>query len=641
MQFRHPELLYALFLLLIPLIVHLFQLRKFKKVDFSNVAFLKNLEIQTRKSSRIKKWLILFTRMAALAMIVLAFAQPYRTSSDAATKEKETIIYLDNSFSMQARGASGKLFTQAVQELIKELPKTTTFTLFTNTHTYTETTIEELKNSLLQLDYSAQQLQPKAISLRAQKYFSDNRDTDKRFIAISDFQNQSEEQIAIPNASINYVQLKPIEAKNITIDTAYINPVNNGNLNLNVRLSSSRKGIDIPVSLHNKEQLLAKINASFNEELSTVISFELEKQIDLKATISIDDSAISYDNELYGAFNTKSPIRVLSINDGKSGFLGRIFNNEEFVYKAVAASNLDYSQFENYNLIVLNNMSNPTLALGNALRSFTANGGSLIILLNQQVDVSKTNDFLATLGNVRVSSLNTNKRLLTSINYDHPVYQGVFDKRIDNFQYPAVNNSYNLNASDAILSFEDGKPFLVSDQNVFVSASNFGLETTNFTNSPLIVPTLFNIALQGLSIPKFYYEIGKSNTYDISFTATNDQILHLEKSDEQSNSIIPLQNSFARKVRITTDRELSRAGIYKIKSKDSVLENVAYNYPRTESILSYTNFAKSDAYNYHTSLKDLMADFKEKDNVQTLWKWFVIFALFFLLLEMLILKFFK
>ncbi|MGK0323583.1 MAG: hypothetical protein ACJAR4_001625, partial [Psychroserpens sp.] len=57
MQFKHPELLYALLLLIIPIIVHLFQLRKFKSVAFTNVQFLKELTIQTRKSSQIKKWL--------------------------------------------------------------------------------------------------------------------------------------------------------------------------------------------------------------------------------------------------------------------------------------------------------------------------------------------------------------------------------------------------------------------------------------------------------------------------------------------------------------------------------------------------------------------------------------------------------
>ncbi|MFN3968968.1 BatA domain-containing protein, partial [Flavobacterium sp.] len=43
MQFKHPEILYFLFLLVIPILVHLFQLRRFKKEYFTNVQFLKEL----------------------------------------------------------------------------------------------------------------------------------------------------------------------------------------------------------------------------------------------------------------------------------------------------------------------------------------------------------------------------------------------------------------------------------------------------------------------------------------------------------------------------------------------------------------------------------------------------------------------
>lgn len=109
MQFKHPELLYALFLLVIPIIVHLFQLRKFKKVPFTNVAFLKAATLKTRKSAQIKKWLILCTRMLVLAALVFAFAQPFTSKTDVLNTKKETVIYLDNSFSMQAKGNNGEL----------------------------------------------------------------------------------------------------------------------------------------------------------------------------------------------------------------------------------------------------------------------------------------------------------------------------------------------------------------------------------------------------------------------------------------------------------------------------------------------------------------------------------------------------
>ena len=82
MQFKHPELLYALLLLLIPIIVHLFQLRRFQKELFTNVEFLKKVDLQTRKSQNLKKWLTLITRLLLLAAVILAFAQPYTSTSN-------------------------------------------------------------------------------------------------------------------------------------------------------------------------------------------------------------------------------------------------------------------------------------------------------------------------------------------------------------------------------------------------------------------------------------------------------------------------------------------------------------------------------------------------------------------------------
>ena len=120
MQFKHPELLYALFLLLIPIIIHLFQLRRFQKVDFTNVAFLKKVTIQTRKSSQLKKWLILLMRLAAMACLIFAFAQPFTASKIALNAQKETVLYLDNSFSMEAKGVQGPLLKRAIQDLYEQ-----------------------------------------------------------------------------------------------------------------------------------------------------------------------------------------------------------------------------------------------------------------------------------------------------------------------------------------------------------------------------------------------------------------------------------------------------------------------------------------------------------------------------------------
>ena len=151
MQFKHPELLYALFLLLIPIIVHLFQFRKFQKVAFTNVAFLKEINLQTRKSSQLKKWLTLLTRLLFLTAIIFAFAQPYSAKKSALNLKSETVIYIDNSFSMQAKGNQGELLKRAVQDIISNVPEEENISLITNENIYRNTSINAIKNELLAL----------------------------------------------------------------------------------------------------------------------------------------------------------------------------------------------------------------------------------------------------------------------------------------------------------------------------------------------------------------------------------------------------------------------------------------------------------------------------------------------------------
>jgi hypothetical protein len=642
MQFRHPELLYALFLLLIPIIVHLFQLRKFKKEQFTNVAFLKKLDLQTRKSNSIKKWLVLLTRMGIIAMAVLAFAQPFLTASKTATQEKENLIYLDNSFSMQAKGASGPLLKQAVQELITSVPEETTFTLVTNTEVYKDTKIDAIRNTLLELPYSSNELTTTALNLRAQKYLSNAAGTLKRLVVISDFQQGRATQLDSSLNEVHYVQLSPTNISNLSIDTLFVRTQTANTLTLEAKINAQQPiETGVPISIYNKSQLIAKATASFENTATASVDFEIEKQSNIQGTLSIEDPILSYDNELFFSLDTATPINVISINDAENDFLKRLFGSKEFNYKAVSSSNLDYSVLSQYNLVVLNGLQDLPLSLGNALASFKNNGGTVFVILNEDIEVLNTNNFLALLGTSRVIKSVKKSRLVTSINYDHPIYKNVFDKQTDNFQYPSVSASYSLASADALLSFQDGNPFITAEKGLYITASRFNSASTNFKNSPLIVPTLYNIAKESLALPELYYTTGVKNDFDVITDVSQDNILSLETVGNTEASIIPLQRKYPNKVTITTNELPVKAGNYLVKNKDSVLQGVSFNYSRNESQLLYALDTNKEGINYHNSVVNLFKEFKEQDSILSLWKWFVIFALFFMLMEMLILKFFK
>ena len=643
MQFRHPELLYALFLLLIPILVHLFQLRKFKTEAFTNVAFLQKLNIQTRKSNSIKKWLVLLSRMAALAAIVLAFAQPFITQSDSATRQKETIIYLDNSFSMQAKGASGQLLRTATQDIITHIPEDQNFTLITNTDTYRNTSVKNMRNELLQLPYTATQLSETAVTLRAQKEFSKDQSTDKRLILISDFQDNGDGyQLQTDGIDKHYVQLKPVIKNNVSIDSIYISTRKAGSVALTVALSAGeKKDINTAVSLFNGENLLAKGTASFNNQLSTTVVFDIDTQQEIAGRIVIEDPLLAFDNTMFFSINKSQPIKVLAINGANSDYLSRIFTAPEFEYVSTDIKNLDFSSIPDVNYIVVNQVSEVGVSLIGALNAFAKAGGISTIILDPNADVSAYNTALKEMGNFTISKGEKSKRLVTTINYDHPVYKDVFDTRIKNFQYPSVSNSFNIQGGDALLRFEDGSPFLSYASNFFVISGGIDVANSNLQSSPLIVPTFYNMSRQSLKLPRLYMSIGKTTTYDIPAGLQEDDILNLEDISDPANTLIPLQQSKGNKVQITTSDSPSKASIYNINLAGKTLQQVSYNYSRQESILRYATLNHGDTDHYNTSVEDLFNEFREVDAVQSLWKWFIIFALLFLVLEILILKFYK
>ncbi|HPG33408.1 MAG TPA: BatA domain-containing protein, partial [Lentimicrobium sp.] len=115
MLFINPYLLFGLFAVLIPIAIHLFNFRKYRKVYFSNVRFLRELQQKTQKQSRLLHLLVLLLRILTIVFLVLAFAQPYLPSATKTAPGQISVvsIFIDNSFSMEASGTKGRLIDEA------------------------------------------------------------------------------------------------------------------------------------------------------------------------------------------------------------------------------------------------------------------------------------------------------------------------------------------------------------------------------------------------------------------------------------------------------------------------------------------------------------------------------------------------
>lgn len=637
MQFVRPEFLYAFFALLIPIVVHLFQLRRFKKQEFTNLAFLETIKLQSRKSSIIKKWLILCTRLLALSCIILAFTQPYFSKQTVKGTTPEIVIYLDNSFSMQALGAQGILLERSVQELLTHLKPSTEIDVFTNTKTYRNRTVKSIQNELLDIDYTTYQLDLKTILSKGKMMFSKSSSNPKFFIVISDFQQTKKPLTELkkdPNYQLLFVQQKPINIENNFIEHVEISPQSN-EYKLSIKASSNTSTKNtLTLSFYNNQKLLGKSTLEKSKNYKTTIV--VPKQNLSKAKLVLEDNGLNFDDTFYFSIPSEKQINVLTIGKNFNSYLPRIFTADEFSYSFQNIASLDYSTIQKQDLIILNALERIPDALQSSLKSFLKSDGKLIVIPSENAELSSYNSLFDS--EVILKKASSENRI-TDINFDHPIYQNIFEKKIKNFQYPKVKTYYPLKkTSNTLLSYQNNEAFLAQYDNIFIFSSNISGNDSNFINSPLVVPTFYRIGTSSFKIPKTQYTIGDEHIIESKYPLNKDEVLSLTK-DEMS--FIPLQRKNNAKLQIITRELPTKAGHYALHHNADTLQYLSYNFSRDESVLNYMNLETIAPNIAQESIKNSLNIIKSSTNTKSIWKWFVTFAIIFLALEMLILKFFK
>ncbi|PXY40684.1 hypothetical protein DMB65_10635 [Flavobacterium cheongpyeongense] len=643
MHFKHPEILYFLFLLIVPILVHLFQLRRFKTSYFTNVRFLKELAVQTRKSSKIKKRLLLATRLLLLTCAILAFAQPFFEAKDRKNASNEMYIVLDNSFSMQAKGKKGELLKRAVQELLENTPENTQFSLLTNTENFWNTDIKSSKSSLQNLKYSAAPFELSTIMAKIKAHKSAHK---KDIVIITDAIGLAEKDVKnIDSEEKPYFIISEAEQKNnISIDSVFIHQTLENFYEIGINLSAY--GDDFkPVStaLYNQNKLIAKTIVNFDAKKKKKITFTIPKEA-FHGYVTIEDNGLAYDNKLFFSIAKAKKTNAISIGETeKSNFLSRIYTSSEFNYNNYSISSLDYNSIEKQNTIILNELIEVPQALQTTLKAFVSKGGNLVMIPSEKSSVSNLNSFLNNFGKIQFNNLKTESRLITKINFDHPLFSGVFENKITNFQYPKTNSYFAVSSPyPTVLSYEDQSAFVTMIPNsvggISVFSAPINTTNSNFQQSPLIVPLFYKMAQNNQKTGVNALAIGTNQPYFVDVLLSKDAILEIKGND---NSFIPIQQILNNKVKLTFNDFPETAGNYGVFDKKESVENLSFNYKRSESDLSQVN-------------TNVVSDFKTADTISTIfntlqteridskiWKWFVIFALLFLALEMAIIKFVK
>jgi len=651
MQFKNPEILYFLFFLIIPILIHLFQLQKFQKVAFTNVRLLKEIKQQTRKSSQLKKILILLSRLFLFISLIFAFAQPF-FNNEKRPINKETFIYIDNSFSMQAKGKSGEILQMIKTDLIKNLSKKeSNITVITNNQVYKNLNTTALKNDILKIDYHPIKKELQSVLLQIQNLQNRKNKARNNILLISDFQNinkMSNEMNFDSLTNYSIVQTLPNNFENIAIDSVWIKDQNKESIKIKAVIKSHQFAIkNLSVSLFLGDRLFGKTTVDVNNNSQAEIEFSIPNQKSIQGKLSLNDNKLEFDNKLYFNIKDNERTKVLAIGE-KSNFLSKIYTDDDFIFTSTSLRNLDYSAISKQEVIVLNELKKFTIPLIKTLHNFIANEGNIVLIPSLESDITSYNKLFSDLDLGKIKKLKHDKKVVTTINYSHPFFKNVFQKQISNFQYPMVQSFFetNLKTATPLLQFDDKSNFIseikLTNSKFYWIAAPLNSNNTNFISSPLVVPVFYNFSLKKNVQKQLFYTIGHKNEITQNTNTQNDGVVHLVK---KGTDFIPLQRKTSNYITIKTDIYPLTDGIYQVKSNGNVIQNIAYNYSRDESNLVYYPIDKFVGKNknitYFNTTNNAIKQINDQYKNQNLWQLFIIFALMFLGIEIILQKFLK
>ena len=687
MKFVNPAFLFALFAIAIPLIIHLFNFRRYKKVYFSSVKFLKEVKQETQSKSRLKHLLVLCCRILAVSFLALAFAQPYipAAHSKAVIGQKAVSIFIDNSFSMDAVTKSGSLLDEAknrAREIIAGYSATDKFQLLTNDFEGRHQRLvskEEFGQLLDEVKIGPSVKTVSEITSRMFDLLGKSNAVKKKAFIISDFQKSISDLDKIKNDSSIETVMVPVlaqEKNNMFIDSCWFDsPVRQlgqtENVNVRIRNVSDKtvENNSIRLFINGQQKTPASFSIAQMDKRNILLSFASKETGIRQCRIEINDYPVTFDDKFYFSFEVARSIPVLCINaakgkdtlQGNGRDLKKLFSDSLFRFSVADEGHIDYSSFSSFSLIVLNSVHNISSGLAQELERFTARGGSVLLFPPaQDMDMNSWNNFLATVNADPFTFYDTANTKVDHINFDHYIYTGVFEKKNENIDLPVVLAHYRINKSSRsgeqyIMRMQNGDAFLSQYDHkkgkVYLSAVSLLPDESNFTRHALFVPTLHNIAIYSQQVKPLFYTIGKDEVISVNNTSiSGDHVFHV-KGDASTGAmngfdIIPEHRVTDNGVDIFVHSQVNNAGNFKLLLGDSVLSGLSFNYDRKESDLTCLNDKELEqgvsGFPNFTLLqpgnKSLTESLAELDQGKKLWKWCVVLALLFLAAEIALLR---
>ncbi len=675
MQFLYPTFLFALAALAIPIILHLFYFRRFKKVYFTNVRFLREVKEETSARSKLRNLLVLLMRLLAVAFLVFAFAQPFIPQSAAVKQGRKAVsVFVDNSFSMTALSQNAPLVERAKQrarEIVEAYSVEDEFQVLTNDFEGRHqrmvskddalNLIEEIKISPATRELS------KVMTRQAQALNTGKSETETAFI-ISDFQKNITDLKNFKDTTfdINLIPLQAVQERNVSIDSAWFDaPVqllNQTNpLLVRVRNYSPEAADNVRLSIRYEGQTkpVGTMNIPAQSAVTDTVPITILRTGWHDAELTITDYPVQFDDKYFATFNVPEVVNVLVINEvAPSRYLDAAFAGiGNFKATNQLSRNLDYSKFASYQMIVLHELNTVSSGLASELRQYANNGGNVLVFPSRQAEVNSYRSFLNAFPANDFQQFEEQERSVGVVNLEEFIFKDVFENRSANLKLPVTKGNFRMSKTNSrgeeqLLTYRDGTAFLskyqIGQGNLYVCAAPLAEPFNNLAQSgEIFIPMLYKMAISSARIKKIAYSIGRDEVIESEHFINSTDIVY--KLRGESGEFIPEQRIVGAKAFLGVSNQILQAGIYDLfLNRDTTLAKYAFNYDRKESALDYYTAAelKSQA-GQKMNVVDMMeeavltASIEERSRGIVLWRWCVILALAFLALEILLLRFWK
>jgi hypothetical protein len=678
MQFVYPSFLLALAAIAIPIIIHLFHFRRYKKIVFSDIRFLKQVQEQNKSKQKIKDLLILLARMLAIVCLVLAFAQPFIPSqhSLALKGQKAVSVFVDNSFSMNSEGNEGILLETAktkARAIVKAYGADDEFQILTHDMEGKHQRLVNKTDALLWIDEIkiTPASAPLSSILKRQKQALEKagNQTKLQYI-VSDFQQQMCDVQNIPVDSSIILHLIPITAntqQNISVDSVWFaNPVIQGNtptlLKARIRNYGTEavEAIAVKLNLNGQQKGLQNSNCPARSFVDITFPITPTGAALQQGSISLMDNPIIFDDKCYFSFSPITEYNVLSMNAAEPNtYITKLYASDPIYKLTQAAQNqLNYALFGKQQLIILNEPQTISSGLLQELTKYIEQGGQLLIVPPQTATtVGGINTLLSALQLPNYGLVLQQKLTVSSIQSQSGLFKNVFQRLPQNMDFPSVTQYYALQRNNTtkgkpVMELSNGQPFVwqatYKKGTVVLLSTPLNTAWSNLPQHSVYVPMMLNLGMGNSRAENVYYTIGRPQWIECTRIKSAEKLIRIWSTETELAFETSQRNG---KTAFYLDQPLSKSGIYNIANQNApkVEQLIAFNFDRTESDLQQWKIEDMKSFignwpnaRLSTENTETLQNSIANDMYGTpFWRYCVWLTLVFVLIEILLLRLLK